>query len=647
MTLNATSGYSTQFEQFVQFAQASGTSEKTIARLGANTDLADRSIVAADKGKDVVGGFSALFRKKEEKTANDATRDLFKQSVLAMFGNDINKVPKSVRQAMELGDYNLWDRGSDAHSTRGKPLTARRILAVKAAIDFETKNKVNFLAPAANKQAISRLGYATADELKNINRTANLYKAATGCSEAEAFDQTITPGTKANRLMLYGGRFMNDLQSFNQGLKLIDDFSSWFDDVFDQYTALKSTGGNLPSLPELPAQGSAPGAPISTRAASSTSAPSPTAARFRHGTLRQEAKPAFERLVFAELASRTNIDLSASPEELFGVERNPAMRFLARGLEKAQSATILQLPSEKRAIVYDVFDCLMPYRAGEKKIFNFNQLMTGRILWHLDELSSLRDTGKLTPESIFKTCFPDMSGVPEGPAEDMLLEVVALFTAQATQDTQGMENPQVAVGSIQVLLSTTGCTYHEALAAVKTGAAIPAPPYAANYSVDITKFDGSMDGAVAQLKEDLCRPQSYGTRDGIESPSNPRFSIRFPDGNPIVPPLTGDSDRRTAVANEVKDRVVALCGEAHSRQAFTVLCGLTQSALSELRFGIPSHGIACNEHAAVDFTLSKDAKTGAITINYASPEGCPVKFSWTATVDIDGRVTTTPKQVIG
>ncbi len=632
MTLNATSGYSTQFEQFVQFAQASGTSEKTIARLGANTDLADRSIVAADKGKDVVGGFSALFRKKEEKTANDATRDLFKQSVLAMFGNDINKVPKSVRQAMELGDYNLWDRGSDAHSTRGKPLTARRILAVKAAIDFETMNKVNFLAPAANKQAISRLGYATADELKNINRTANLYKAATGCSEAEAFNQTITPGTKANRLMFYGGRFMNDLQSFNQGLKLIDDFSSWFDDIFDQYTALKSTGGNLPSLP---AQGSAPGAP------------SPTAARFRPGTLFQGAKPAFERLVFEELAFRTNIDLSASPEELFGMEKNPAMRFLARGLEKAQSATILQLPSEKRAIVYDVFDCLMPYRAGEKKIFNFNQLMTGRILWHLDELSSLRDTGKLTPERIFKTCFPDVSGVPKGPAEDMLLEVFAFFTAQATKDTQGMENPQVAVASIQVLLSTTGCTYQEALAAVKTGAAIPSPPYAANYSVDITKFDGSMDGAVAQLKEDLCRPQSYGTRDGIESPSNPRFSIRFPDGNPIVPPRTGDVDRRIAVANEVKDRVVALCGEAHSRQAFSVLCGLTQSALTELRFGIPSHGISSSEHSAVDFTLSKDAKTGAITINYASPEGCPVKFSWTATVDIDGRVTTTPKQVIG
>ena len=60
MTLNATSGYSTQFEQFVQFAQASGTSEKTIARLGANTDLADRSIVAADKGKDVVGGSGAI-----------------------------------------------------------------------------------------------------------------------------------------------------------------------------------------------------------------------------------------------------------------------------------------------------------------------------------------------------------------------------------------------------------------------------------------------------------------------------------------------------------------------------------------------------------------------------------------------------------
>ena len=34
-----------------------------------------------------------------------------------------------------------------------------------------------------------------------------------------------------------------------------------------------------------------------------------------------------------------------------------------------------------------------------------------------------------------------------------------------------------------------------------------------------------------------------------------------------------------------------------------------------------------------NFSLAKDARTGAITITYTSPEALPFKFSWTATVD--------------
>ena len=34
-----------------------------------------------------------------------------------------------------------------------------------------------------------------------------------------------------------------------------------------------------------------------------------------------------------------------------------------------------------------------------------------------------------------------------------------------------------------------------------------------------------------------------------------------------------------------------------------------------------------------------------LTVSYASSPGCPVTFSWTATVDIYGYTTTTPMQV--
>ena len=57
------------------------------------------------------------------KKANNATRDAFMKAVADMFGGE-DRIPDSVKDAMKLEDYG-----------KGKPLTARRILAVKAAID--------------------------------------------------------------------------------------------------------------------------------------------------------------------------------------------------------------------------------------------------------------------------------------------------------------------------------------------------------------------------------------------------------------------------------------------------------------------------------------------------------------------------------
>ena len=44
----------------------------------------------------------------------------------------------------------------------------------------------------------------------------------------------------------------------------------------------------------------------------------------------------------------------------------------------------------------------------------------------------------------------------------------------------------------------------------------------------------------------------------------------------------------------------------------------------------------------MDYTLSKDAETGTVTIIYSSPVELPFKFEWTASVDVFGNVTSTP-----
>ena len=118
LTVNA------QFGKFLEFAQsqANATSSKAVARIvedekGAKAPLAGRNITVAN-------GDHAYSRDRTdaERSANDKTREAFKKAVADMFGGE-NRIPASVRKAMVLDDYNC-----------GKPLTARRIMAVNKAL---------------------------------------------------------------------------------------------------------------------------------------------------------------------------------------------------------------------------------------------------------------------------------------------------------------------------------------------------------------------------------------------------------------------------------------------------------------------------------------------------------------------------------
>lgn len=162
-------GFNTQFTKFVEFAQtqAAAGNNSAIARDGGavaeGAPLEGRVISAATGDK--VG---ALFRSARNQRANNDVRQLFKQAIIDMFGG-AELIPKSVRDVMKAEDYN-----------KGKPLTARRIMAVKAAIDSasgvinpaETRAKANILAlyneqGEENRGAIDKLVSAM------VNRAAD------------------------------------------------------------------------------------------------------------------------------------------------------------------------------------------------------------------------------------------------------------------------------------------------------------------------------------------------------------------------------------------------------------------------------------------------------------------------------------------
>lgn len=118
-------GYNDTFKAFTDFA-TQAKSGSTIAQIGGEKNtvagtgpLAGRTIVAKTSF-DFVGNVG---RRQASRDVNNAVRDLFKQAIADLFHGESN-IPMSVLDAMKLADFG-----------KGKPLTARRILAVKAAID--------------------------------------------------------------------------------------------------------------------------------------------------------------------------------------------------------------------------------------------------------------------------------------------------------------------------------------------------------------------------------------------------------------------------------------------------------------------------------------------------------------------------------
>ena len=321
MTLDI-NGYNSIFKSFVSFAQERHDANQVKAVADAHVNRLDghRVLAVTHSETDEVHKW---LRTRDEYRVNDRTRDYFKKAIIDMFGGE-SKIPDSVKEAMIMDDYNA-----------GKPLTARRILAVKAAIDADgtakaraAKIRLETFSPEVKAAALG-MGYTKA-ELPKLARAAHFYAEVNNCAEFEALEALTTPGSKANRLLGYGGRFLKSAANFREGLRLLDSFATW-------YTATKAT---------LDATGKnyQEGMPKTILNA--------TDSYFKPDTQR-----GMEKFIFEEIASNASLDLAEQdPEKVFGMENNAATRFFGRGLGWSFTQTVANIPPAKRAAFYAALD---------------------------------------------------------------------------------------------------------------------------------------------------------------------------------------------------------------------------------------------------------------------------------------------------
>ena len=658
-------GYNNAFRGFVQFAEnRAGLGLKGAAVKASKENARINLCVASDRS---VGWLS---RTNGDEWDHDCARILFRNAVIDMFGGSMKKVPKSVQKAMRLDDYFC-----------GKPLTARRILAVKAAIDKEGSARQTalgrFWTRGVRTEAL-KLGF-TAAEIPKLARATHFYAQTAGVDEMAAMREVATQGTKANRLAFYGGRFLESIGNFQAGMELLDSFKEWYGDV-NRFAVENNKGRHF--------------------------ADATTATRLNAAFkvfCNAGGQPGLEAMIFQDIASNPKFDLSKRGEDAFGFAGNAAMRFFGRNGQNSIFGTVFNMPPAKRRVLFAANDALAPLIADagtaallennkKGRIVLGNGVFAARVLRHIDRLEDiLARKGRLAAKDVFRVCFPDIDaramlqartaeraaqldraiarlkgrgGDPQVIRQYTAMRDAELASARAAKDAdlyclatlnwwyddhlrakirESLEKAGLADGprmgaastSIMETMVMSGCTVEEAIETYRTGNSLPPVGWHAGYSMQLHEFPSK---GLQQMKLDLTRGTNYskpGTEENYLEQDRQVFRFTFPGGQAF-------SCSTAADAEKVEELVRRLCGEGHGLQAQIVGSNLSQAAAGPIKGALANFGVHNDEHAVLDYSLSKDGKTGAVSIRYSSPDGLPVSFSWTCTVGVDGTCTTPP-----
>ena len=651
-----------------------------------NKDGERRTIVVKKDGDQIKSFDNPFFsRNQVQKDLNNEVRNLFKETVLKICGvGTLDELPKSVLDVMKAGDYD----------NKGHPLSVRRIRAVTQAIVAETKKSA--LADAKQtalelfgsldvEAEALKLGFTKA-ELPKLARATRFYAQSAGVDEMTAMREVATYGTKANRLAFYGGRFLESAENFKAGMELLDSFRDWYGDL-NRFVHDNNKGKHFADAKTLTHLN------VEYKIADKVNA---------HG------QPGLEAMIFQDIAADRKFNLRKRGEDAFGFANNAAMRYFGRNSQNSIFGTVFNVPPAKRRVLFAANDALTPLikDANTAALFENNKkgrailgngIFVSRVLKHIDALEAIiAKKGKLTAKDVFRTCFPDIDakamlqartdervaqfdnaiaklksrgGDPQRIKQYEDAHKAELAVARTAKDDDlyclatlnywyddhlrmrirnELEKGGLAGGgsagsatvSILETMVSSGCTVDEVLEAYRKKEPLPIGKYQFGYSMNLDEFPSR---GLKQMKLDLTRGTNYskgGTEENYLKPDEQKFGFTFPDGPAFICSTNAD-------AEEVETKVRSLCGEDHELQAQIVGANLSQDAAVPIKGSLARFNIHNDEHAVLNYSLSKDDDTGAVTIRYSSPDSLPVSFSWTCTVGVDGTSTTTPLELKG
>ena len=152
------------------------------------------------------------------------------------------------------------------------------------------------------------------------------------------------------------------------------------------------------------------------------------------------------------------------------------------------------------------------------------------------------------------------------------------------------------------------------------------------------------EGGIKAMCGDIHRPSMPTFIATGKEPEGVRNSYVFKFADETLECVCSSEADAKPVMDRISAKLRELCTPAHPKQLDTVAYSLGQGQLGQLKC-LANYGLFANEHIPVEYTISKNQETGAISIFIKEPENFPVKFNWTVTVNVDGSMTSTPMRL--
>ena len=337
-------------------------------------------------------------------------------------------------------------------------------------------------------------------------------------------------------------------------------------------------------------------------------------------------------------------------------------KFAQMAANAAKGTNVIRFIGAANAdIVHEVFVFALADALREKtphgQPFPLCHALMSRALSHFGKATELVYSGNLNRQTVIDTLFPDFKSIgvnAETTNYDIDVKVCDYVSfAKEYQTEFASENYEsaraISTQGVQSksMLNMSGASMQDCRRAAKNGKQIPHAPGMTDVTASLASASGFDDAGRNQFIGDIHRPThpiNPKTKAPLISDENNVFRFNI-DGQVFTAKACDDSEKNNPQNTGIAKAVEKFCNkEIRPVQTNAVFFALSQGGLAP-QMSLAKHGYQAADHGPITYTLSRNADTGDIAVKYENPVGSPLKFSWTATIDINGKTTATPVKI--